>query len=362
MTAENQSFTVMQENVYQGKKWGIGKIIAIFAAVCATMCIRDIGMTFVYGLIYDGIYKTEDGVVNLDAGASFWMYALTAVLFVLPLVFPFIITLRKGAYFDEPFSSLFPNVNKAVNIILYVLVALALIVPVSLTAMGVFSSAYMFVAFNMLLVLATNVFVFYYFGTYVLQRAKVSLTLKYLLPTAFMIVVVGISTAVSFGAAMIFKPDIVTYFDTYAATKESADLWIPGLCVILSVALSSVISGLLYHLTQNIIYAVVPTFVLSYPNVVLFQRVNEAAKNILKIEGDRESTKESLARELNRLNPNQDLVDKYENAIEDYAKQIDGENVGIILCYVVVGLLFAALLIVAVRAIVGLIKQLKESK
>ena len=88
------------------------------------------------------------------------------------------------------------------TIIFYVVVALVMVAPIILFMVGVFTTAYMFVAVNLALLLFSSVAVFYYFGTYMLQRARMPLSKKYALPTVMMIVTSLVSFVISVGAVV----------------------------------------------------------------------------------------------------------------------------------------------------------------
>ena len=77
MTAEKQ-YVDDFSNEYRGKKWSIFAIVGIMILVCLTIAIRDIGMVFVYGSIFN---KFE--TIGATATVNIWSY-----VFMLLLVFP----------------------------------------------------------------------------------------------------------------------------------------------------------------------------------------------------------------------------------------------------------------------------------
>ena len=352
ITVENQAAAYDTENVYRGKKWGFGKLLGIFAAILATVFVRDLGMAFVYGSIYDGI--AENG---MDESVTILHYVFMILLFAIPMVFPFILRFTQGAYFDEPQTSLMPAFNKVGTIISYIVVGIVAVIPVALSLIGIFTPAYMFVATNMALVLASGVVLFYYFGTYFLQRAKASLGVKYTIPTLIMAVTGVVSYGLTTGAVLVLNllggeeggVAIVGHVNAYMESLEPGALIVPAAIMIGFICVAAVVSGLLYNMSQNILVSVVPTFIVTYANIILIQRINEATSNIAKWNKDIENLTKR---------PTNNSAAK----ILEIQEKIPSEETNIAICYVVIGVMAVIMLAIAIRAIIGLVANKKEAK
>ncbi len=367
MTAEKQ-YVEEFESAYQGKTWSKAKIFGIMAVVCIGMILRDIGMMFVYGSIYD-----EIALEGADATISLWNYVFMILLYALPLIMPMILRLVNGAYDNEIEGSLLPSFNsKVANIIFYIVVGLVSIIPVVLSIAGVFTSEYMFVAMNIALLIVTSVTTFYYCGTYILQRARMSLKQKYILPTLMMVVTSAISFVVSVGTmvglSFLNVGTIITHITGFFNDKvmDGADQIVVGsliefivqavlmFCII---AAACVIAGLLYNYTQNIIYSAVPTFVFAYSNVVLLQRINEASSFVASASSNLDTYKAKLATATSSKD-----INNFTQKINEIEASLPKQQVGMILGYVLLACIVVVLLLLGIRAIVGLVSNLKEAK
>ena len=227
MTAEKK-YVDDFESSYQGKTWGIGKIIGIFAVVFACLVVRDIGMTFIYGSIYDKF--AEEGV---EASISIMNYVYMILLYLLPMVLPMILRFTCGAYDNEIENPLFPSFNsKVLNILMYVVAGIVCVVPVVLFVAGLFTAAYMFVTVNLALLVFSSVVTFYYLGTYILQRARVSLVKKQILPTVLMVATYIPTMLATTGILLLLnnieKAPVITYLKGFAETWDKTELIAKG--------------------------------------------------------------------------------------------------------------------------------------
>lgn len=354
MTAEKQ-YVDEFESAYQGKTWTKGKIFGIMAVVCIAMVIRDIGMALIYGSIYDKI-----ALEGPDASVSFLNYVFMVLLFALPLVLPMILRFTNGAYDNEIESPLFPSFNsKSANIIMYVVVGLVCIVPVVLCMVGVFTSAYMFVALNLALLIFTSVTVFYYLGTYILQRARVSLSKKYTLTTLMMVLTSAVALVASVGATVGLHyagvGSLITHMSEYIKNWDMTELIIKAVLMLVVVTMACIISGLLYNLTQNIIYAGVPTFVFAYSNIILLQRAKEASDFLASAAKNLDTYKDKLATAVKEKD-----IANYTQKIAEIEEKMPVQQAGMIISYVLIGIMVVALVAIGVRAVIGLSKNLKE--
>ncbi|MBQ8848945.1 MAG: hypothetical protein IJ011_01265 [Clostridia bacterium] len=357
MTAEKQ-YVDDFESAYQGKAWTKGKMLGIMLVVGIAMAIRDIGMVFVYGSIYDKI-----ALEGVDVGVGFMSYVFMILLYLLPLILPMVLRFTNGAYDNEVETSLVPSFNKKyATIIMYVVVAIVSIAPIVLFMVGVFTSAYMFVAVNLALLLFSTVTVFYYFGTYMLQRARKSLAQKYVMSTVMMVLTSLLAVVISAGvvAALYFagvNVSVITYLTGFLEKWDMVEFIIKAVGMFAVVGLACVVSGLLYNLTQNIIYSATPTFIFTYANIVLLQRIREASTYLTSAES-------SLADYKNKLAAANDAksIENYTSKIEELEANIPGEQAGVIAGYVFIGIMVAVLIALGVYAIIGLKRNLKDAK
>lgn len=367
MTAEKQ-YVDDFESAYQGKTWTKGKVFGIMAVVCIAMVIRDIGMALIYGSIYDKI-----ALEGPDASVSFLNYVFMVLLFALPLVLPMILRFTNGAYDNEIESPLFPSFNsKSANIVMYVVVGLVCIVPVVLCMVGIFTSAYMFVALNLALLIFTSVTVFYYLGTYILQRARVSLSKKYTLTTLMMVLTSAVALVASVGATVGLHYAGVGTLGTHVIgfvearildtnTQEIVkdllvEFIIQAVLMFCSIALACIVGGLLYNLTQNIIYAGVPTFVFAYSNIILLQRAKEATDFLATASKNLATYEAKLAEAVKDKD-----ITNYTQKIAEIEEKMPAQQVAMIISYVLMGVMVVALIAIGIRALVGLSKNLKEN-
>lgn len=357
MTAEKQ-YVDDFDSAYQGKTWTMGKMFGIMLVVCVAMAIRDIGMVFVYGSIYDKI-----ALEGADASISFMNYVFMVLLYALPLILPVVLRLTNGAYDNEIESPLMPTFNKkAATIIMYVVIGIVAIVPLVLFMVGVFTSTYMFVALNLALLLFSTVATFYYFGTYMLQRARKSLSQKYVIPTVMMVVVSlaafvvagGVVAGLHFGGV---KVPLVTHLIGFLENWDLVEFIIKAVGMFAIVGLACIVAGLLYNLTQNMIYAAIPAFLFSYANIILLQRAREASTYLLTAGKNLEDYKNKLAAATDPKN-----IENFTSKIADLEANIPAEQIGMIACYAFMGIMVAVLLVIGVRALIGLKGNLKESK
>ena len=390
MTAEKQ-YVDDFSNEYRGKKWSIFAIVGIMILVCLTIAIRDIGMVFVYGSIFN---KFE--TVGAAATVSIWSYVFMLLLYIVPLIIPAIFRLTKGAYFDEPQSSLIPSFNsKVLTVMLYAVVVVLGIVPVVLCTVGVFTTAYMFVAANIALMLLTTVTIFYYFGTYILQRAKKGLVAKYILTNVMMVVVSAVAMIVTaivvlFLVLIGVKVPLVEQMKGFLESWNTVSFIIQALTMFVTFCFATLISGLIYNYTQNILYSVVPTFALSFANIVLFQRAREASLYIQSAEAEISNQLAKIAEKETKISDYQKKIanldpssKKYEANLEKYTKNIDKahndianfeakianlkdgvpvERICMILCYLVAAVIIIAIFAVGAYALARLILNVVESK
>lgn len=411
MTVENQNFEASFEgkNVYRGPKWKIGKIIAIFAIITVTLIIRNLGMVWVYGSVYDQV-----NAYGFEFKIGFLKYFYMILLFAIPLIFPIIVRIKNGVYFDEPSDSLMPNTNKAVSIILYVVFGVLIGVGGVLSVAGAFTVAHLFVLVNLALIFFSAITLYYYFGTFVLQRAKVSTAYKYIFPTVMMIGSSAVSlVATIFGSRIIANslaekaqkfaadnvallsddpagylkampkiyafPNLFERIDAFKLENTEAGKDIATLVIISAViiVIGLLVACALYQLTRNFLSAVVPTIALSFGSIVLVNRVREAINYVIT---DGPKLIESEAKRLERTEKamrNLKITDsRYEKKkasfesqiaehkakiaeIEDKMAQADN---GKIIAYVFMGILVAVLLVLLGRSIYVFIKTCKEEK
>lgn len=358
MTVENVNVVDEYVNVYQGKKWGAKKIFGILAAVFGTFVVRDIIMALIYGTIYDRTYA-EGG--KMDSAIDFVIYALMILAFAIPLILPIVLRATQGAYFDEVESPLIPSyTSKAKNIVIYVLVGVCAVLPLMLSLIGIFNTVYMFIGVNLALVLVTNVVIFYYFGTYMLQRAKQTTAQKYK-TTTLMMIVTNLAAIVT-SVLVIFLVDlvlgifgkefpIVGYVSDFLTNKDTnlPVVIIVAVAMFLIVAFATVISGMFFNMTQNILYACVPTFLVAFPNIVIYQRIEDVFTNIDKWETSLETYS------------SRPKTDGVIQKIAELNEDILGEWVSFALCLAVVLFMVTLLIVMFIRAIIGLKENLKES-
>ena len=388
MTAEKQ-YVDDYSSAYQGKTWSIFAVIGIMALVCIAMAVRDIGMVAVYGSIYDKI--ALEGSNNVSV--SFMSYVFMVLLYLIPLVVPAIIRLTGSAYDNEPEASILPSFNsKILNIVMYVVVAAIAIIPTVLCIVGVFTSAYMFVGLNIALLIFTSATVFQYFNTYLLQRARRGLVAKYVLSFVAMGVVMTVSTVIT--AVVVLPLNLISTsvpaigellgkiganfslvghigrfienWNVFGFLSETfgeliplmnlADFALKGLCMLCTVATALVAAGLLYHLTQNLIYASIPSIVLSFANVVLIQRVTEALKFF-------NTEMPKIAEYTEKLNATTDpkKIADFESKIAAIETNIVPEALSMGLSYILIGCVCFVLAAIAVYGIVRLVMNIVEA-
>ena len=357
MTAEKQ-YVDDFESAYQGKSWTKGKMFVIMLVVALTMAIRDIGMALIYGSIYDKI-----ALEGIETGISFMNYVFMALLYILPLIYPMILRFTNGAYDNEIEGSLLPSFNKkSTTILVYVAVALVMVAPIILFMVGVFTTAYMFVAVNLALLLFSSVTVFYYFGTYMLQRARMPLSKKYTLPTVMMVVTSLVSFVIAAGAIVgiyFVGVDIplVVHMIEFMKNWDIVELIMMAVILFATIVLANVTSGFIYHLTQNIIYSATPTFILSYSNIIIVQRIREAASYLATAEANLAEYQNKLAAATDSKN-----ISNYKAKIADLEANIPLEEAGIIISYVIMAVAVLALIGLCVYAVYGMKKNLKGTK
>ena len=422
MTVENQNFdmTYEKENVYRGPKWKIGKIIAIFAIITVTLIIRNLGMIWIYGSIHD-----RADVLGSDFKIGFIRYFLMFLLFALPLVFPIIVRAKGGVYFDEPSDSLVPDisignktVSKIVSIMIYVVFAVILGIGAVLSVAGAFTVAHLFVLVNLALIFFSAVTLYYYFGTFVLQRAKVSTTYKYIFPTVMMIGSSAVSIAATvFGSRIIansiadkaqkfaienealLKSDPTEYLKTKPKIYAFSDLFdridafklenveagndITTLVIISAVAivLGILVACAIYQLTRNLLTSVVCTLPLSFGVIVLINRVREAVnyvttdgpaliasetKRLERVVKARNNLKLSDPKYDSKLKSFNSQISDLEAKIAEINTKMDQADAGATIAYVFMGILAAVLLVFLGRAVYVFIRtclaEKKENK
>ena len=351
MTAENKYVDDFKSS-YQGKTWKLSRIIAIFAVVFVCLVVRDLGMTFIYGSIYDKF--AEEGI---KASISIMNYVYMVLLYILPMVLPLVLRFTCGAYDNEIENPLLPSFNnKTLNLLVYVVAGLICVIPVVLLAVGLFTAAYMFVTLNLALLIFTSVVTFYYLGTYILQRARVSLAKKHILPNVFMVATAVPAMLVTAGIAFLLhklgKITLITHFLGFAEKWDMTELIIKGSGMFVIIALALLVAGLLYILTQNIIYSATPAVVFANANIILLQRLKETADYFAKIE----STKLSIAQ---ATRPTQKA--QLESTLKELMLSFDTEATAEILCYVLIGVMVLVLVALLLRAVFGLIKVRDEN-
>ena len=391
MTAEKQ-YVDDFSNEYRGKKWSIFAIIGIMVLVCITIAIRDIGMVFIYGSIFDKI--AVDGAAK--ASVSFMSYVYMLLLYVVPLILPIVLRLTKGAYYDEPQTSLIPSFgSKALNVLVYVVLVLAGIVPLVLCMVGIFTGPYMFVALNIMLMLLSTVVIFYYFGTYILQRAKQGLIAKYILTNGMMVAVSAAAGFIAIAVVVILSllgvnVTLMDHMTRFHELWETNQFITQALVMFVTIGLATIISGLIYNYSQNILYSVIPTFGLSFANVVLLQRAREAynfiqtseagilgyeekiAERLTKIEGIKQKiaaldpNSKSYIKTLERHNKDIDKANRdianFETKIADLKADLPIEQICMILCYVLVGVMIVAISAVGAYALIRVIVHLVQAR
>lgn len=391
MTAEKQ-YVDDFANEYRGKKWSIFAIIGIMVAIAFTIALRDIGMVFVYGSIYDKI--AEVGAAK--ATVSFMSYVFMLLLYIVPLILPLVLRLTKGAYYDEPQASLIPSFgNKFLNALLIVGIVAAGVVPVVLCIVGVFTSAYMFVALNLLLMLLSTVVIFYYFGTYALQRMKLGLFFKYILTNGAMVAVSVVATLATLGVVFVLgilgvNVSLVSHMQRFLETWDFTAFMIQAAVMFVTIGLAAIISGFIYNYSQNILYSVIPTFALSFSNIILFQRAREAQNFIQNAEAVILSQEEKIAERQTKIADVQAKIAALDPASKDYVRKsekfgkeiakaekdivnfqtkidelradVPFEQICMILCYVLVGVMIVALVAVGTYAVARIIAHLVASK
>ena len=353
MTAENKYVDDFKSS-YQGKTWGIGKIIGIFAVVFVCLVIRDLGMTFIYGSIYDKF--AEEGI---KATISVTNYIYMVLLYLLPLVLPMILRFTCGAYDNEIESPLLPSFNnKVLNLLVYAVAGLLCVVPVVLLAVGLFTTAYMFVTLNFALLVFTTVVIFYYLGTYILQRARVSLAKKHILPTVLMVLTSVPAMLVTGGIVAVLnisgKAPIVTHFLRFAESWDMTELIAKGVGMFVIIALALVVAGLLYILTQNILYSATPAFVFANANIIILQRLKETSEYFANVS----MYKARVADMSLKANVRAQAQRALDELLLNYNKEANAETI----CYVLIGVMVLVLVALLIRAVFGLSKVRNENR
>lgn len=357
MTAEKQ-YVDDFESAYQGKTWTMGKMSVIMLIVAVTMALRDIGMMMIYGSIYDKI-----ALEGIGTGISFMNYVFMVLLYILPLIYPMVLRFTNGAYDNEIEGSLLPSFNKkSVTVIVYAAVALVMVAPIILFMVGVFTTAYMFVAVNLALLLFTSVTIFYYFGTYMLQRARMSLAKKYVFPTAMMIVTSLASFVIAVGAVVAIyfagvDVSLIVHMTRFLENWDIVELIVMAVVMFATVVIANVAAGFIYNLTQNIIYSATPTFIFAYSNIIIIQRIREASKYLATAETSLAEYQKKLAAATDSKN-----ISNYKAKIAELEANIPLEEVGIIISYVIMTISVLALIGLCVYAVYGLKKNLKDAK
>lgn len=356
MTAENQTVE-LRRNTYQGKKWSIFALIGIFVVVAITFVIRDVGMAYVYSSIYDGLFEEEPKKIGL------LQYAITVLLCILPMILPFILRMTKGAYYDEPSRSVIPTFStKFLTVLMYIVVIGGAVLPFVLFVAGLFTSAYLFVSYHLLLLILSSVTIFYYFGTYFLQRVKASLAVKYIVPTVIMVVVSVISIAASIGAvfaldALGMNVSLIDHMKTFMESWNKLEFTLTAVFMIGFISCAVLLAGLIYNMSQNILYSALPSVVLTGANFALINRIKEARVNLANFDVELQELKERL-----EMTKNEKAKERIREDIAALEEGLPFENTAVIICYVVMGILAALLLIIFIRTIVGLIRNAIENR
>ena len=118
----------------QRKKFSVGALLAmlgLLATIAILFVVRDIGMIYVYGSIFTGI--AEANMERLAPSIGLMSYVFMALLYILPIVLPFIYRITGIAYDDEIASPLFPAVNKVLGAFMYLFIGVSVIIPLILS-------------------------------------------------------------------------------------------------------------------------------------------------------------------------------------------------------------------------------------
>ena len=248
---------------------------------------------------------------------------------------------------------------------MYIVVVLLAIVPLVLFVTGVFTSAYMFVALNLALLIFSSVTIFHYFGTYMLQRARKGLATKYIFTQVMMAITMAGAAIITIVVVAILallgaNVSIIEHMGVFLEKWDIVDFILKAICMLCTICTALGVAGFLYHLTQNIIYSSVPTLILSFSNIILLQRVREASSFLAAAEVnlvDYTSKLESAVASGNQKN-----IANYQAKIAEIEANLVPETVSMVLSYIFMALIILALVAIGVYAVIRLIANIAAAK
>ncbi len=274
------------------KKWTKGSVVKLLLAVVGIRIVAD----NVIGTVANSIKIAKDnailasggrlnGETTLAPGNGLVALLITAAVVIL-LVF---LMMRVNRLLKKEITA---SSMHTPGLIIGIALVASCIIPLILTIGGLFDNEQLYMIFDVLTSISMFVFVYYYFGTFMLRKLGVSARARNILPTVFFVVCEGVVLVAGFGIAQFFtilskmtalksmmsdiglvnawtKLDLASEMSGLEAVKllsgipSKARVFVCIAVIVAFIAIATFVAGMIYKATQNIALGILPAVLAS---------------------------------------------------------------------------------------------------
>lgn len=269
------------------KTWTKGGVAKLLLAVIGIRVVAD----NVIGTVANSIKIAKDNAIlasggrltgeqSLAPGNGLIALLLTAAVVIL-LVF---LMMRVNRLLKKEITA---SSMHTPGLIIGIAVIASCIIPLILTIGGLFDSEQLYMIFDVLTSISMFVFVYYYFGTFLLRKLGASAKARNVLPTVFFVVCEGVVLVAGFGIAQLFtilkkvtalksvmsdiglvnawtKLDLASEMSGFETVKllsgipSKARVFVCIAVIVVFIAIATFVAGMIYKATQNIALGILP--------------------------------------------------------------------------------------------------------
>ena len=269
------------------EKWTKGSVVKLLLAVIGIRIVAD----NVIGTVANSIKIAKDNAIlasggrlngeqSLAPGNGLVALLITAAVVILSVF----LMMRVNRLLKKEITA---SSMHTPGLIIGIAVIASCIIPLILTIGGLFDNEQLYMIFDVLTSISMFVFVYYYFGTFLLRKLGVSATARNILPTVFFVVCEGIVLVAGFGIAQIFtilnkmtalksimsdiglvnawtKLDLASEMSGFETVKllsaipSKARVFVCIAVIVVFIAIATFVAGMIYKATQNIALGILP--------------------------------------------------------------------------------------------------------
>ena len=269
------------------KEWTKGKVVGLLLAIIGVRVVAD----NVIGTVANSIKIAKDNAIlaaggrlngdkTLAPGNGLVALLLTAAVVIL-VVF---LMMRVNRLLKKEITA---SSMRTSGLIVGIAVVVSCIVPVIFTIGGLFDNEQLYMIFDVLTSISMFVFVYYYFGTFMLRKLGASAKSRKVLPTVFFVVCEAVVLAAGFGISQLFtmlskmpalksvmsdmglvnawtKLDLAAEMSGLESIKllsgipSQVRVFVCIAVIVVFIAVATFVAGMIYKATQNIALGILP--------------------------------------------------------------------------------------------------------